>query len=1110
MFVRGRRYYRARKYTLSIPEKASRILNIVLIGMLLIVIRVWHLAIIQHEQRLEEALKPSNRILIEPAKRASIRDRFNIPLAINKIHYQAGIFYSQLSDIPSISWITNVDGSKSKQYKRKEYIKQLSELLGNELELDPERIEDLIYAKAAFHPHIPFIIKEEINEQQYYHLKMLEKDWPGIYVQKAPKRYYPQGRVGADILGYMGAISRSEYDAILNEIKNLETFLKQTENEEDVPLPSGMDSIEAVTKRLKDLEDRAYSINDYVGKTGIEKQYEEDLRGFYGKKIYYSDAKGNFLREMAGSRSPLPGKRFLLSISAELQEYAELLLIQNEQMRIKKSSSDYPWIRGGAIVAMDPHTGEVLALASYPRYDPNDFIPKGNAEKDRERLSHILRWFEKESYVGEIWDQKRPLERELYNEKKGIFYEDSLMLTWDHYLDLLLPKAHVVREAIISLANIQSTVELHNAFQELLSLSGQEDARVLLNALYRTQGHVPFRHGVTVEQREIIENRLQEFPVQTAQYKQTLDKYLMNLNLNYDKLLLIDLSRLVVKSDLFSKELMQYVGEQSLATYHNASGAISTIEEVVRALVQELFHEHHFKPWRKANEKTLLKQKRAEEKMAKTHAKPYIEYLDQMEKNLFQEFWHKHRWSLITLFLKGKMGLQDPPDELNPYLNSLTTWHRELTLGAHAALSWRSQFDSLQQITQTLPSQIAFKYLQTMRSYNELDRALLGRYGHLRNSKKKSLEKHLAAAFYPVQGYGYGRSRAFRQATTQGSVFKLVVAYEALVQRYHSLLQKGESLRNLNPFEIVDRAEKQGDQWIVAYTIDGKPIPQMYKGGRLAKTIIKDVGRIDIVKALETSSNPYFSILAAEYCDDPFDIAKTARLFSYGSKTGIDLPGEFAGSIPNDLDENKTGLYSFAMGQHSLVVTPLQTAVMLSAIANGGKVLKPQIISRTVECTGNKPRIENTQAEIKREIFFPKEIRNLLLKGMKRVVNRIQEEGISSLSRTYNDYPQAIQDYLRIQPDLYGKSSSAESMEHLHFDLATGTQKINHIWFGSIAFQNDEPELAIAKDQWGNPEIVVVVYLRHAGYGKDAAPVAAQMVQKWREIKMKEEGKRKK
>jgi len=67
--------------------------------------------------------------------------------------------------------------------------------------------------------------------------------------------------------------------------------------------------------------------------------------------------------------------------------------------------------------------------------------------------------------------------------------------------------------------------------------------------------------------------------------------------------------------------------------------------------------------------------------------------------------------------------------------------------------------------------------------------------------------------------------------------------------------------------------------------------------------------------------------------------------------------------------------------------------------------------------------------------------------------------------------------------------------------LQTGTQKVNHIWFGSIAFNHDDVPVAVLQDQWGNPELVVVVYLRYAGYGKEAAPLAAQMIHKWRQIK---------
>lgn len=59
---------------------------------------------IQHDERLEQARKPQVRVVIEPAKRGTIRDRFNIPLAINKIQYNASILYSQIREIPSVVW----------------------------------------------------------------------------------------------------------------------------------------------------------------------------------------------------------------------------------------------------------------------------------------------------------------------------------------------------------------------------------------------------------------------------------------------------------------------------------------------------------------------------------------------------------------------------------------------------------------------------------------------------------------------------------------------------------------------------------------------------------------------------------------------------------------------------------------------------------------------------------------------------------------------------------------------------------------------------------------------------------------------------------------------
>lgn len=1076
-----------------ISEKANRVLNLVLIIMLLIILRVWHLSVVQYDNKLEEARKPQRRIIVEAARRATIRDRFNIPLALNKVQYNAAILYSQFRQIPSVAWKKGTDGKRIKVLKRKEYITALSRTLGEELQLDPSRLEDLIHAKASFYYQIPFIIKEDITEKQYYRLKMMEKDWLGIHVQRIPKRTYPMGRVAADIIGYMGAINRQEYESIIHEMKELEEYLSKHEEGFDPPLPKGITDYQQARHRFKDLQEKAYTVNDYVGKTGIEGQFEEELRGFQGKKSFYSDAKGNFLRELPGSRNPLPGRRFLLSISSELQEYAEKLLIQNEEIREAQISNPditqqalickQPWIKGGAIVALDPNNGEVIALASHPRFDPNDFIVSGNSEVNEQKNANIVRWFESEEYLGQVWDLKRPLERELLDPQIKC-YDDKLMMTWDNYLSFVLPIGSPLRECFRKINTIKSAVEL------------QQNA---------------------------------ETPI------------LKSLSQHYDKVLLLDLCRLVVPGNLFTPELIQVMGQQSLSTYRETSAAMATINPVVRHMTKSLFHEFHFIPWRQENEKEFLKQKRAEEKLTLRYPKPYIDYLDQIEQQMFSEFWTMHRWRLLLAFLQGASMEED----LRPYVDHFANWHWELSQGAHHELPWRNAYTILHNSIAEVDDSIALQYLQTLRSFQDLDRPLLGKYRYLRKTHGQQLEKHLAAAFYPMYGFGYGRSYAYRQAATQGSLFKLVTAYEALVQRYQKLGGREPTVENLNPLEMVDLIQKNGKDLIVGYHADGKPIPQHYKGGRIPKSASGNLGKLDLLHALEVSSNPYFSLLAGDLLESPEDLAKAARLFSFGCKTGIDLPGEIPGKIPKDLSINRTGLYSMAIGQHSLVVTPLQTAVMLSAIANGGHVVKPKIVTLTAGVEREDEELEPIQilpnflfqdslslvgidfplftlstsyeqknlvkrfpTEEGRQLFMPDIIRSILLEGMHRVVVKLQQTGISSLSRLYHEHPEAIRDYLDLKDQLAGKTSTSESMENIDLDLRYGTNKYTHVWFGGIVFdssENESKKTYLFRDCSGRPELVVVVYLRFGKYGKETAPVAAQIVKKWREIKKRME-----
>lgn len=1148
----------------SIPEKANRILNLILIALVLIVLRVWHLAVVQYDVKVEESRKPQRRVAIEPAKRGTIRDRFNIPLAINKMHYQASIVYSQFRQIPYARWETAPDGTRTKFFKRREYITSLAQLLADELQLDPERLEDLIHSKGSLYYHIPFVIKDDISEREYYRLKMLEKDWIGIHVQSLPKRSYPRGRLASDIIGYMGAINRQEYEAIIQELQNLTKYITAKEEGEELPLPEGLEHPSQARKRLKDLQELAYTVNDFVGKSGIEGQFEEELRGFQGRKSYYSDSKGNFLRDLPGAREPLSGQRFLLTISADLQEYAELLLAQNEAIRetqittaekekIILTRKKQPWIKGGAIVAMEPQTGDILALASYPRFDPNDFIVSSDPDISKQKRSNIARWFESEDHIAAIWDRRRALERESYHSATGTVNDEELQMTWANYIAMILPEQHPIKNALLRIGNIKNARELQFHINFLINLSGQNNIYWVLNALYKGDGHVSYGKQAPNDVKLSIEKKIQQESALVAISKKKIDNFFKGVPRHYDKVLLVDLCRLVVPGELFSNELIKKVGNQNLASYREASAAMAAINPVVREMSKNLYHALHFKDWRKEHEKDFIKQKREEEKLASRYPKPFLDYFDSLENKMFEEFWKMYRWDFIFTLLTGSYAHKDI-EELNPYLEHFSMWHQELTLGAHQGLVWNDFHKILKETIIDLSPEYAINYLTTLRSYEELNRPLMGHYKHLGKSKNQQLEKHLAAAFYPKYGFGYGRSQAYRQASTQGSIFKLVTAYEALVQRYEEIGESKATIANLNPLEIIDHFERRGKDAVVGYHADGKPIPQLYKKGRLPRSSTFNIGKLDIIKALETSSNPYFSLLAGDLFKSPNDLSRAARDFSYGSRTGIELPAEIAGKVPDDLVTNRTGLYAMAIGQHSLVVTPLQTAVMMSALANGGKVLKPKIVSLTA---GTKPRadikgrknvipaphefeyqdsfasvgldfpiftaisinekksgVKRFESEIKNKLFMPAVVRSILLEGMRRVVAKMQQSGLGALSKVYNDYPEAISDYVELQDQLIGKTSTSESMEHLDLDCIDGTSLCTHVWFGGIAFDEDtntrEKKLFLFRDQFGKPELVVVVYLRYGHFGRVAAPLAAQMVKKWRMVKRQSNENKKK
>ena len=177
----------------------------------------------------------------------------------------------------------------------------------------------------------PFLT--QVPKESYAHVAEVLYRFPGFYFQTRTVRHYPRA-IAAHTLGDIGEISKRELD----EDKEGENYYRQ---------------------------------GDYVGKSGIEKYYEKELRGVKGMKVMMVDVHN---REMGSyrdgelDREPVAGKDIYLGLDADLQAYGEQLMVG----------------KIGSIVAVEPSTGQILAFVSSPSYDPNLLVgrERGNHYKE--------------------------------------------------------------------------------------------------------------------------------------------------------------------------------------------------------------------------------------------------------------------------------------------------------------------------------------------------------------------------------------------------------------------------------------------------------------------------------------------------------------------------------------------------------------------------------------------------------------------------------------------------------------------------------------------------------------------------------------------------------
>jgi penicillin-binding protein 2 len=193
-------------------------------------------------------------------------------------------------------------------------------------------------ANPQYQPYQPVPVMTDPDPGQVLYIREHPRQFPGVTVSSESVPYYtPEGMAAANLLGYVGPITQSEYDQ---------------------------------------LKSKGYRLDSQIGQSGLEAAYQDVLRGQPGVEKVQVNAQGQVLSVLS-STPPVPGDNIRLSISGRVQLAALQALEQEAAIKhgqVDPDGSGYYRATGGAVVVEDPSTGQLLALATYPTYDPDWFV----------------------------------------------------------------------------------------------------------------------------------------------------------------------------------------------------------------------------------------------------------------------------------------------------------------------------------------------------------------------------------------------------------------------------------------------------------------------------------------------------------------------------------------------------------------------------------------------------------------------------------------------------------------------------------------------------------------------------------------------------------------
>lgn len=278
--------------------------------------RLWFLQVLATEQFVDAAKNNSVRTARTDALRGEILTADKKQIVTNRKSLEVRVNKQALDE----------------SGQAEEVLLRLSELLDIPVKDIRVKLEDKRY-----YDFQPKPIAEFVDETARFYIEEHQDQFPGVEVVDASVRAYPLGDSAAHIVGYLGQISREQADAA--------AF-------------------------------RNYGLNDLVGKAGLELTYEKWLRGKKGTQRYVVNSDGETIRRLSET-DPAPGNNLVLSLDSEIQQASETALeegILRARTIYDENYQRYFAANAGAVVVLDAKDGGVVAMASWPTYDPRWFV----------------------------------------------------------------------------------------------------------------------------------------------------------------------------------------------------------------------------------------------------------------------------------------------------------------------------------------------------------------------------------------------------------------------------------------------------------------------------------------------------------------------------------------------------------------------------------------------------------------------------------------------------------------------------------------------------------------------------------------------------------------